>query len=54
MYILGIHTGHDAGAALFKDQQLAAFCKEERLSRIKNHGGVFALASIDEVLCGIC
>jgi carbamoyltransferase len=36
MYILGIHTGHDAGAALFKDQQLAAFCKEERLSRIKN------------------
>ena len=50
MYILGIHTGHDAGAALFKDKQLAAFCKEERLSRIKNHGGVFALASIDEVL----
>jgi len=50
MYILGIHTGHDAGAALFKNQQLVAFCKEERLSRIKNHGGVFALAAIDEVL----
>ncbi|MBK6637315.1 MAG: hypothetical protein IPH08_17000 [Rhodocyclaceae bacterium] len=50
MYILGIHTGHDAGAALFRDQTLVAFCKEERLSRIKNQGGVFALASIDEVL----
>lgn len=50
MYILGIHTGHDSGAALFKDQQLVAFCKEERITRIKNDGGRFELQSIDEVL----
>lgn len=50
MYILGIHTGHDASACLFKDGELLAFCKEERLSRIKNDGGFFKLASIQEVL----
>jgi carbamoyltransferase len=50
MYILGIHTGHDAGACLFKNDQLLAFCKEERLNRIKNDGGFFDLQSIDEVL----
>lgn len=50
MYTLGIHTGHDSGAALFKDQALVAFCKEERMTRIKNDGGRFELQSIDEVL----
>jgi len=50
MYILGIHTGHDAGACLFADDQLLAFCKEERLNRVKNDGGFFDLQSIDEVL----
>lgn len=50
MYILGIHTGHDAGACLFKDDELLAFCKEERLNRVKNDGGFFDLQSVDEVL----
>lgn len=50
MIILGIHTGHDAGAAVFKNGTLAAFCKEERITRIKNDGGFFNLASIDEAL----
>ncbi|HNC53349.1 MAG TPA: carbamoyltransferase C-terminal domain-containing protein [Accumulibacter sp.] len=50
MYILGIHTGHDAGACLFADDTLLAFCKEERLNRIKNDGGFFRLQSVDEVL----
>lgn len=49
MYILGIHTGHDASACLFKDGQLIAFCKEERLTRVKNDGGFFELGSIQEV-----
>ena len=46
MYILGIHTGHDAGACLFADDTLLAFCKEERLNRIKNDGGFFRLQSV--------
>ncbi len=50
MFTLGIHTGHDSGAALFKDQELVAFCKEERMTRIKNDGGKFKLHSIDTVL----
>ena len=50
MYILGIHTGHDAGACLFENDKLLAFCKEERLNRIKNDGGFFDLRSVDEVL----
>lgn len=50
MFTLGLHTGHDSGAALFKDQELVAFCKEERMTRIKNDGGKFKLHSIDAVL----
>ncbi len=50
MYILGIHNGHDASACLFKDQDLVAFCKEERVTRKKNDGRRFALSAIDEVL----
>lgn len=50
MYILGIHTGHDAAACLFKGQELIAFCKEERVTRIKCDGDKFDLLSIDEVL----
>ena len=41
MYVLGVHTGHDASACIFKDNELVAFCKEERLNRIKNDGGFF-------------
>ena len=50
MYILGLHTGHDASACLFKGNELVAFCKEERLNRVKNDGGFFDLQSVDEVL----
>lgn len=50
MYILGLHTGHDASACLFKGNELVAFCKEERLNRIKNDGGYFSLQSVEEVL----
>ncbi len=50
MYILGLHTGHDASACLFKDNELVSFCKEERLNRVKNDGGFFDLQSVDEVL----
>ena len=51
MYILGIHVGqHDSAACLFKDQELIAFCKEERLTREKNCGKNCDLLSIDEVL----
>src|SRR5690554_5178456 len=50
MYILGIHTGHDASACVFKNNKLVAFCKEERLNRVKNDGGFFSLQSINEVL----
>lgn len=50
MYILGLHTGHDAAACLFKDGALIAFCKEERITRNKNDGGFFQLQAIDEVL----
>lgn len=50
MYILGLHTGHDASACLFKGNELVAFCKEERLNRIKNDGGFFDLQSVNEVL----
>ena len=53
MHILGFHAGkHDSGAYLFEDQTLLAFIKEERLNRIKNAGGQFELAAVDEV-CSI-
>lgn len=48
--VLGVHTGHDASACLFIDGELKAFCKEERVSRIKNDGEFFQLKAIDEVL----
>lgn len=48
--ILGLHTGHDASACLFIDGKLAAFCKEERVTRVKNVGRYFHLKSINEVL----
>ncbi len=50
MYILGIHNGHDASACLFKDQDMVAFCKEERITREKNDGRRFNLSAVDEVL----
>jgi len=37
--ILGIHDGHNAGAALIKNGSVAAAIQEERLTNIKNHCG---------------
>lgn len=53
--ILGIHDGHNAGAALIKNGSVAAAIQEERLTNIKNHSGtpinaikaVFDAAKID-------
>lgn len=51
MIILGLTTGHDASAALFIDGVLAAYCKEERLTRKKQDAGrVLRQRAIGEVL----
>lgn len=50
MYILGIHTGHDAAACVFKNDELISYVKEERLTRVKGDGGYFNLRSIEEAL----
>lgn len=42
--ILGIHDGHNAGAALIKDGEVVAAINEERLNNIKNYSGVPLLA----------
>lgn len=44
MTILGIHDGHNAGAALLKDGQVMAAVSEERLNNIKNYFGPPLLA----------
>ncbi|MGH8119816.1 MAG: carbamoyltransferase N-terminal domain-containing protein [Gammaproteobacteria bacterium] len=49
MVILGLHTGHDAAAALYANGKLVAYCKEERLTRIKQDGRRLLLKAIDEV-----
>lgn len=38
--VTGIHLGHNAAAALVEDGQLVFAMQEERLSRIKNQGGL--------------
>lgn len=42
--VLGIHDGHNAGAALIRDGEVVAAINEERLNNIKNFSGVPALA----------
>ena len=49
MYILGIHDGHNAAAALLKDGKIVAAIQEERVCRIKNKGGV-PHGAIQEIL----
>jgi len=48
-YILGIHDGHNCGAALCKDGQIVAAVCEERLTRKKNEVG-FPLRAIQDVI----
>ncbi|HEY3243848.1 MAG TPA: carbamoyltransferase C-terminal domain-containing protein [Phycisphaerae bacterium] len=38
-YILGVHDGHNASAAILKNGELLFAIQEERLSGIKNHNG---------------
>lgn len=55
MTVLGIHDGHNAGAALVKNGRVVAAISEERLTNIKNYSGppllsikkVFEIAQID-------
>lgn len=47
--ILGIHDGHNAAAAILEDGKVVAAVQEERLSRVKNQGGIPHL-SVREVL----
>ncbi|RKY32728.1 MAG: carbamoyltransferase [Candidatus Omnitrophota bacterium] len=49
MNILGIHTTHDAGAALISDGKIIAAVNEERFNRIK-HYGFLPINSIDYCL----
>lgn len=48
MIVLGIHDGHNAGAALVVDGKVAAAISEERLNNIKNYFGP-PLLSIQKV-----
>ena len=49
MNILGIHDGHNSSAALIIDGKIVSAIQEERLTRVKNHGG-YPEKSIQEVL----
>lgn len=42
--VLGIHDGHNAGAALIRDGKVLAAISEERLNNIKNFSGAPSLA----------
>lgn len=48
--ILGIHSGHESSAVVFKNGGLLAAISEERLTRIKNDGERVPDRSIDKVL----
>ena len=38
--VLGLHDGHNAGAALVRDGKVIAAIQEERLVNVKNYSGV--------------
>ena len=50
MIILGIFTGHDAGAALFDDYRMLAAVALERMTRIKCDGNRFPEEAVAECL----
>lgn len=41
MWLLGINTGHNGSAALYKDSKLIFYIEEDRLSRLKYDGNPF-------------
>lgn len=40
MKIIGIHDGHNSSVALFDDNSIVYALSEDRLTRIKNKGGI--------------
>lgn len=42
--VLGVHDGHDAGAALIRDGKVLAALQEERPRNIKHYSGIPARA----------
>ena len=40
MRILGVHVGHDSGAALVVDGAVVADMSEERVTRVKHYSGL--------------
>jgi carbamoyltransferase len=49
IYILGIHDGHNAGAAIIKNGKVISAISEERLTQLKNNAGT-PIASIAKVI----
>ncbi len=51
MIVLGIHDGHNAGAALVKDGKVLSAISEERLNNIKNYSGppLLAISKVFEI-----
>lgn len=49
--VLGVHDGHNAAAAVLCNGKVVAAVQEERLSRIKNQGGVPQLAIEEALSC---
>lgn len=45
--VLGVHDGHDAGAALIRDGRVLAALQEERPRNIKHYSGTPELAIRD-------
>ena len=52
MYVLGIHDGHNASAALLQDGRVIAAVQEERPRGLKNALGMLRAAVQDRSLPG--
>ncbi len=48
MYILSIHSGHDASLALIKDQDIVYYSQEERLNGIKHYGPGLPIHALEQ------
>lgn len=51
VYVLGIHDGHTAGAAIIRNGEVIVAISEERLTNVKNQSGlpVLAIAKVFEI-----
>lgn len=50
MYLLGIHTGHDACAAVYDEYRLLSAVPLERITRNKNDGGCYPAPAVEAAL----